>query len=87
MEKIIASAPLNDEATKHVYLVKWEGYSHEENTWETFENVNENARELLEEYYVENAKMEKDKRFGKENVRQKDANGAEKRNSWTRRKV
>jgi hypothetical protein len=46
--------------------VKWEGYSHEENTWETFENVNENAKELLEEYYAENANMERDKRFGME---------------------
>jgi len=28
MENIIASGPSNDDATKHVYMVKWEGYSH-----------------------------------------------------------
>jgi hypothetical protein len=66
MEKVIASGPSNNNAEKNVDLVKWEGYSHEENTWETFENVNENAKELLEEYYPENANMERDKRFGKE---------------------
>lgn len=43
--------------------MKWEGYSHEENMWEIFENVNENARELLEEFYSENGNMEKDKWF------------------------
>jgi len=28
-EKIIASGPSNEDAMKHVYLVKWEAYSHE----------------------------------------------------------
>jgi len=32
MESIIARGPSNDDITKHMYLVKWEGYYHEENT-------------------------------------------------------
>jgi hypothetical protein len=73
MESIIASGPSNDDASKHVYLVKWEGYLHEENTWETFENVMENAEELLEEYYEKNENMEKDKRFVKRKSTEKEA--------------
>jgi hypothetical protein len=34
MESIIPSGPSNDNLKKHVYLDKWEGYSHDENTWE-----------------------------------------------------
>jgi len=87
MEKIIASGPLNEDATKHIYLGMWEGYSYEENTWELFQNVNENARELLEEYHVENLNMEKDKRFGKEKLTEKDAGGTEKKRSWKCKKL
>lgn len=86
LEKIIATGPSNNNATKHVFLDKWEGYSHGENTWETSVNVNENARELLEEYYVQNASMEKDKGFGKGNIGKKDAGSAEKRKSQKRKK-
>jgi len=32
MDAIIASARSNDNPKKHVFLVKWEGLSHEENT-------------------------------------------------------
>ena len=63
MESMIPSGPSNDDITKHVYLVKWEGYSHEDNTWETYENVMENAEKLLAEYYEKHANMEKDTRF------------------------
>jgi len=79
MEKILASGPSNDDVSKHVFLVKWKDYTHEENTWENFDNVMENAEGLLKDYYEENPNMEKDKRFGKEKSRQKDAGGAEKR--------
>jgi hypothetical protein len=84
-EMVIASRPVNDVPTKHVYLVKWQGYLHEENTWESFENVNENARELLEEYHAENSNFEKDTRFGKENLREKETEGAEKKKSRKRK--
>jgi hypothetical protein len=39
MKSIIASGPSDNDPRKHVYLVKSEGYSHEEYTWETTENV------------------------------------------------
>jgi hypothetical protein len=70
MEKVIASGPSNEDAEKPVFLVIWKGYSQAENTWEKFYNVDENARGLLEDYYVENANMLKDKRFGKQKPRQ-----------------
>jgi hypothetical protein len=49
--------------------------------------VNENITEFLEEYYVENANVEKDKRFGKKIARQKEAEGTEKRKMRKRRKA
>jgi len=39
MESIIASSPSDNDAKKHVSLVKWQGYSDDEYTWETYENV------------------------------------------------
>jgi hypothetical protein len=75
MEKIIASGPSNDNAKKHVYLVKWEGFSQDENTWESYENVEESADELLEEYYEKNPTVEKDGRF----VRRKEKKKRKKR--------
>jgi hypothetical protein len=65
IESVIASGPSNDDLTKHVFLVKWEDFSHEENTWESYENVEESAYELLEEFYTRNPLMERDGRFGK----------------------
>jgi len=72
IEAIIASGPSNEDPNKHVFLVKWEGFTHEENTWESFENVNNNAQELLEKYYEENPDTEKDKRFGETASKSKD---------------
>jgi hypothetical protein len=46
MESIIASGPSDDNPKKHVDLVKWDGYSHDENTWETYENVLECSLDL-----------------------------------------
>jgi hypothetical protein len=65
MGSIIASRPSDDDPSKHVYLEKWEGFSHEENTWECYDNVTESAHELLEEFYGNNPAMEKDGRFGR----------------------
>jgi hypothetical protein len=49
-----------------VFLVKWNGYDQEENTWETYGNAAEHNKELLKEYYARNLGMAKDARFGKE---------------------
>jgi hypothetical protein len=84
MEKIIASGPSSGDVSKHVFLVKWKDYTHEQNTWEDFDNVMENAEELLKEYYQENQNVEKDKRFGKE--RRKEAEGSKKKKTRKRRK-
>jgi hypothetical protein len=65
MESIIASGLSNEYPKKPVYLVKWEGYSHDENMWETYENVLECSSELLKDYYGKNPTMERDRRFGK----------------------
>jgi hypothetical protein len=64
MESIIASGPSDNDPSKHVYLVKWEGYSHDENTWEKYGNVSECSLDLLKEYYGKNPTMQKDKRYG-----------------------
>ena len=65
MESIIASGPSDDDVKKHVHLVKWEGYSHNENTWEMYENVAENCKELLKEYYKKNPTIARDGRYVK----------------------
>jgi len=71
IESIIASGPSDDDGSKHVYLVKWEGFPHEENTWESYDNVVEFTYEVLEEYYKKNPMMEKDSRFGKGKPKEK----------------
>jgi hypothetical protein len=81
MVSIIASGPSDNDNSKHVYLVKWEGFTREENTWEMYENVAESAYELLEEFYGKFPMMEKDKRFGgkpKEKIKKKRRAGTRK---------
>jgi len=39
MVSIIASGPSDEDAKKHAYLVKWEGYLLDEKTWEIYENI------------------------------------------------
>ena len=65
MESIIASGPSDADPRKYVYLVKQEGYQHDENMWETYENVLESLLNLLKDYYGKNPAIEKDGRFGK----------------------
>jgi hypothetical protein len=69
MKSIIASRPSNDDPQKYVYLAKWEGYSQDENTWETYKNVLECLLDLLNDYYGKNPVIEKDQRFGKKKRR------------------
>jgi len=63
MELIIASGPSDEDVKKHVFLVKWKDFTHEENAWESYENVMEHGRELLEAFYEKNAGMARDGRF------------------------
>jgi len=77
MESIIASGPSDGNPKEHVFLVKWKGFTQEENTWETYENVAEHNMKLLEAFYEQNSEMERDGRFQKR--------GKEKRK--TKRKI
>jgi len=52
-------------------LEKWEGFTHEENTWESYENVKESAEDLLKEFYEKNPTMERNGRYGKEKIKKK----------------
>jgi len=65
MESMIASGPSDDDLIKHVYLVKWKGSSHDENTWESYVNVLECSLDLLKDYYGKNPLIERDGRYGK----------------------
>lgn len=67
LEAIIASGPSNDDLRKHVYLVRWECYPHDENTREMYDNVLECSRELLKDYYGKNGMVEKDGSYGYRN--------------------
>jgi len=63
MESIIASGPSDNYPWHHVFLVKWKDFSHEENTWEMFDNVAEGNLKSLKDYYKKNPRVEKDGRF------------------------
>jgi hypothetical protein len=49
MKNVFASEPSKNNATKHVDLVQRERYVHKENSYELFDNIDGNSRELLEE--------------------------------------
>jgi len=69
MERIITNSSSENDKSNHACVGNWERSSHDENTWESFHNVNENAEESLNDYYVENLQMDKEKRFGKKKLR------------------
>jgi len=71
MESIIPSGPLNNDHSKHVDLVKWEGFTHEDNMWESYVNVAETAQQLREEFYSKNPAIEKYVRLGKNKPKEK----------------
>jgi hypothetical protein len=59
MEPNIPSSASDDYPRRLVYLVKWEGFKHDENTWEMYETVLECLLDLLKNYYSNNLKVEK----------------------------
>jgi len=63
METIIASGHSDGNPKQHVSLIKWNDFTQEENMWETYENVAEHNTQLLEEFYIRNPSIEKDRRF------------------------
>ena len=68
-EAIIASGPTDDDHRKHVFLTKWENYTHDENTWESYEHLQEVSPELINAYYEKHPEIEKDKRWKKPEIR------------------
>jgi len=70
METIIASGPSDETAKEHVFLLKWNDYAQEENTWETYENVADHDMKMLEEFYKRNPGMERDGRFQRKEKRE-----------------
>jgi len=63
MESIITSRPSDDNPRHHVFLVKWRDSAHEDNTWETFDNVVESNWILLEDHYKKNTRVASDTTF------------------------
>lgn len=51
MGSLIANGYSDDDPMTQICLVKWEEYSHDENTWEMYENAVEDWLDLLKEYY------------------------------------
>jgi hypothetical protein len=51
---------------RHKFLVKWQGFSHEENTWEEFTHMFDIALDLVRYYYRERPHMTPDKRLPRE---------------------
>jgi len=66
MELIFVSRPSDDNPKRHMFLLKWNDFSQEDNTWETYENVAEYDMELLKDYYARNRTVESDGRFCKQ---------------------
>lgn len=71
MENIMASGPSNDNAKQYIILVKWKDYSHNENTWESYDNVMEHDKDLIKKYYEEIKTVERDGRFTKQKIKKR----------------
>jgi hypothetical protein len=62
-EAIVAAGPDDDNPRHHKFLVKWVGYGHEENTWETYEQMADIGPDLLRKYYDEHPHITPDARM------------------------
>jgi hypothetical protein len=65
-EAIVAAGPEDDHAARHKFLVKWQGFSHEENTWEEFDHMFDIASDLVRAYYRERPHITLDERLPRE---------------------
>jgi hypothetical protein len=64
-EAIMTNRPTDNDHRKHLFLIKWENYIHDENTWKSYEHLFDIAPELLARYYDKHLEIEKDKRWKK----------------------
>jgi hypothetical protein len=60
---VVAAGPDDDNPRHHKFLVKWVGYGHEENTWETYEHIADIGPDLLRKYYDEHPHITPDARM------------------------
>jgi hypothetical protein len=67
-EAIVAAGPNNDNAARHKFLVKWQGFSHEKNTWEEYAHMYDIAPDLVRAYYRERPDITPDERLPRERV-------------------
>ena len=59
VEKIVSSKVHH---RKVHYLVKWEGYRDDQNTWEPYDNLMMDATEAIKDFHMNNPTMPKDPR-------------------------
>jgi hypothetical protein len=62
-EAIVAAGPDDDNPRHHKFLVKWVGYEHGENTWETYAHMIDIGPNLVQRYYDEHPHVAPDARF------------------------
>jgi hypothetical protein len=62
-EAIVAAGPDDDNPRHHKFLVKWVGYEHGENTWETYAHMVDIGSDLVQRYYNEHPHVAPDARF------------------------
>jgi transposase InsO family protein len=65
-EAIVAAGPEDDNPAHHKFLVKWQGFSNEENTWEEFDHMFDIALDLVRAYYRERPHITPDERLPRE---------------------
>jgi hypothetical protein len=62
-EAIVAAGPDDDDPRHHKFLVKWVGYGHDENTWETYAHMIDIGPDLVQRYYDEHPHIAPDARM------------------------
>ena len=62
-ESIVAAGPDDDNPAHHLFLVKWKDFTHEENTWESFDHLYSIAPDLVNRYYRSRPTIKTDSRY------------------------